>query len=201
MKSGTALLNNMSKELDEIRKVLEAHSTKEGLDAALYFLPGKVKQNIYGVRTPVLNQLARQYLHGGFPLVKELWKAGSLEEKILAGKMLGHIAKKDPSLSIRLVGSFSMQIKNWAECDCLGMQSLKPVVKTHHKEIFALARKLNGAVNFWQRRLSLVLVEWYTRDKVFHPQINQLVKALEDDEEYYVKKAIVWIKKNFKKGK
>ncbi len=191
----------MSKELDEIRKVLKAHSTKEGLDAALYFLPGKVKQKIYGVRTPVLNQLARQYLHGGFPLVKELWKACSLEEKILAGKMLGHIAKKDPSLSIRLVGSFSMQIKNWAECDCLGMQSLKPVVKTHHKEIFALARKLNGAVNFWQRRLSLVLVEWYTRDKVFHPQINQLVKALEDDEEYYVKKAIVWIKKNFKKGK
>ncbi|NJO25974.1 MAG: hypothetical protein HC867_09755 [Bacteroidia bacterium] len=44
MKSGTALLNNMSKEFGEIRKVLEASSTKEGVDAALYFLPGKVKQ-------------------------------------------------------------------------------------------------------------------------------------------------------------
>jgi 3-methyladenine DNA glycosylase AlkD len=41
-----------------------------------------------------------------------------------------------------------------------------------------------------------VLVEWYTRIKELHPEIKELVKTLETDEEYYVKKAIVWINKN-----
>jgi len=45
------------------------------------------------------------------------------------------------------------------------------------------------------------LVEWYTRVKELHPEIKQLVKNLENDDEYYVKKAIVWIKKNIDKGK
>jgi 3-methyladenine DNA glycosylase AlkD len=83
----------------------------------------------------------------------------------------------------------------------MGMQGLKPILKTHQKEIFALARQYNCSKDFWQRRLSLVLVEWYTRIKSLHPEIKKLVKNLENDEEYYVKKAVVWIKKNFTKGK
>jgi 3-methyladenine DNA glycosylase AlkD len=34
-----------------------------------------------------------------------------------------------------------------------------------------------------------------------NPEIRKLVKTLENDEEYYVKKAIVWINKNLEKGK
>jgi 3-methyladenine DNA glycosylase AlkD len=45
------------------------------------------------------------------------------------------------------------------------------------------------------------LVEWYTRFEKDHAAIMELVKPLENDKEYYVKKAVVWIKKNFSKGK
>jgi 3-methyladenine DNA glycosylase AlkD len=38
-------------------------------------------------------------------------------------------------------------------------------------------------------------------EKKLHPEIMKLVKPLENDEEYYVKKAVIWIKKNFAKGK
>jgi 3-methyladenine DNA glycosylase AlkD len=34
-----------------------------------------------------------------------------------------------------------------------------------------------------------------------HTEIKKLIKPLENDEEYYVKKAVVWINKNFAKGK
>lgn len=81
------------------------------------------------------------------------------------------------------------------------MQCLQPRRTTHEKEIFSLARKLKQSGNLWQRRLSLVLVEWYTRHASLHPQINALVNALENDEEYYVNKAVVWIRKNLEKGK
>lgn len=145
--------------------------------------------------------MAKQFKDVGFDLVKELWKSGHYEEKITALKIIGRIAKKDPELSLQLIEKFSTDIDNWAECDTMGMQALKPIVKTHQKEIFALAKKYNNSAVIWQRRLSLVMVEYYTRDKSLLPEINKLVKGLEKDEEYYVKKAIAWINKNITEGK
>ena len=187
--------------LAEIQKTLELHASPEAAAAHNKFIPGSAAGKIYGVRTPVLNELVKQYKTGGFELAEALWTAGALEEKILAGKLLGLVAKKDPARTLKLVTAFSKSITDWAVCDTLGMQSLKPIVKTHQEEIFALAGKLNNSKDPWQRRLSLVLVEWYTRMPELHPQINKLIEALENDPEYYVKKAVVWIRKNFKKGK
>src|SRR5262249_39112035 len=144
---------------------------------------------------------AKQFKDGGFELVDELWKAGALEEKILALKMLGRIAKKDPERSLKLIQSFAKNIGNWAVCDAMCMQALKPILKTRAEDIFKQARKYNKSPDPWQRRLSLVLVEWYTRDRSYHAEIRKLVKNLENDKEYYVKKAIVWINQNFQKGK
>jgi 3-methyladenine DNA glycosylase AlkD len=44
------------------------------------------------------------------------------------------------------------------------------------------------------------MIEWYTRDGEAHQEINALVKNLEGDEEYYVRKAVAWIKRNLKKA-
>jgi 3-methyladenine DNA glycosylase AlkD len=189
----------MSQQLKEIQQILKANATPEAKATAEKFVPGS--ERIYGVRTPVLNVLTQQFKPGGFDLIEELWKAGALEEKLLAVKMLGKIAKKDPERSIKTIELFAKNIGNWAVCDAMGMQGLKPILKTHQKEIFALAWKYNSSKDFWQRRLSLVLAEWYTRVKELHPEIKRLVKNLENDEEYYVKKAVVWINKNFAKGK
>ena len=81
------------------------------------------------------------------------------------------------------------------------MQFLRGIVKTHQEEIFTLAEKFSQSHDFWKRRLALVMLEWYTRDKKYHPRIKKLVKLLEDDKEYYVKKAVNWIKRNFSKEK
>jgi len=102
---------------------------------------------------------------------------------------------------LKLFRKFSKEIDNWAVCDGLGMQFLRGIVKTHRKEIFDLAKKLSHSKDPWQRRLSLVMVEWYTRHNDAHKEIDKLVHNLANDKEYYVKKAVVWIKRNFKKGK
>jgi 3-methyladenine DNA glycosylase AlkD len=190
----------MTDHLKAIQQLLKQNSLPEAKAAHEKFVPGG-KEKIYGVRTPVLNGLAKQYKAGGFELVEALWQAGAFEEKLLALKMLGLIAKKDPARSLKLVQVFSKSIGNWAVCDAMGMQALKPIMKTHQEEIFELAGKYNHSTDFWQRRLSLVLVEWYTRTRELHPAIKKLVKSLENDEEYYVRKAVVWVNKNFQKGK
>jgi 3-methyladenine DNA glycosylase AlkD len=189
----------MSGLLKQIQKELKGHSTPEAKSAAMKFVPNAEK--VYGIRTPVLNLLAKKYKEGGFDLAKELWNSGAFEEKLLAAKLLNVICKKDPLLSLKLVARFSKDISDWAVCDAIGMQSLKPVAKKIQKEIFDLSAKLIKSKNLWERRLSLVIIEVFTKDKSLHPEIMKRVKMLENDEEYYVKKAVVWIKRNFEKGR
>jgi 3-methyladenine DNA glycosylase AlkD len=81
------------------------------------------------------------------------------------------------------------------------MQSLKPIARLKQKEIFALSKKLIKSKNPWERRLSLVIIEVFTKDRSLQPEILRRTKTLENDKEYYVKKAVEWIKRNFKKGK
>ena len=104
-------------------------------------------------------------------------------------------------LSLKLVTGFTKDISDWAVCDCVGMQSLKPVAKKIQHQIFDLSGKLVKSKNLWERRLSLVIIEVFTKDRSLHPEIIKRVKLLESDEEYYVRKAVDWIKRNLKKGK
>lgn len=189
----------MSIQIKEIQKILTERSDKGSINFFQMMVPGK--QKIYGVKTPALNELAKKYKEGGFDLAKELWNSGALEEKIIAIKIVEKVGKNDPLQVLTLFKQFSKQIDNWAVCDGLGMQFLRGIVKTHQNKIFDLARKLNHSKDPWQRRLSLVMVEWYTRKGESHKAIKELLKDLENDNEYYVRKAVVWINKNFKKGK
>jgi len=189
----------MSQQLKEIQKTLSAKAAKTNAEFFLKMVPGK--QRIYGVKTPELNLLAQQYKAYAFDLAKELWTSGALEEKVIAIKIMEKMGKKDPRKLLTLFKQCSRQIDNWAVCDGLGMQFLRGIVKTHSKEIFELAGQFNISKDPWQRRLSLVMVEWYTRLGEHYDEIKKLVKNLENDDEYYVKKAVVWINKNFKKGK
>ena len=154
----------MSTLLKQIQKELEASSTTEAKAAALKFVPNAEK--VYGIRTPVLNIMAKKYKEGGFDLVKELWNSGAFEERLLAAKLLNVICKKDPDAFIKTGCSFSKDISDWAVCDTVGMQSLKPVAKKIQKEIFELSAKLVKSKNLWERRLSLVIIEVFTKDKV-----------------------------------
>ena len=189
----------MSSLLKEVQMQLKAKGDEAKITSIKKIIP--YAQEVYGVKNPVLNEMAKGFKQGGFELVEELWQSGAFEEQLLAAKMLGRICKSDPHRSLKLVKLFSKGISNWAVCDTLGMQSLKPIMKNCTEEIFTIAESLNHSSNLWQRRLSLVLVEYFTRDKKYHPRIQKLIRSLENDEEYYVKKAVVWIKRNFQKGR
>jgi len=189
----------MSTPLQEIQKKLNAAATDSNAEFFLKMTRGK--QKIYGVKTPVLNTIVSEYRPYSFELAATLWRSGALEEKVIAIKIIEKEGRKDPDRVLKFFKQFAQDIHNWAVCDGLGMQFLRGIVKTHAREIFALAGKYNRSADPWQRRLSLVMVEWYTRDKEYIPAIKKLVTQLEDDDEYYVKKAVAWIKKNFAKKK
>ncbi len=183
--------------LTQINKILQQNKDENALQATLKFVPNA--SNIIGIRMPVINDLAKHYKIGGFELVKLLWQQPSYEHKILAAKILGKISKQNPLLAIQLVEKFSEQIDNWALCDTIGMQSLKSIVNTHQKETFALANKLISKKLMWQRRLALVLVEWFCRKKELQSNVNELISKVADEDEYYIKKAVIWLKASMQK--
>lgn len=184
------MINDIKKDLIENSSLLAKASTSK-------FVPGA--QHIYGIRMPLINLLAKKYERGGLPLVADLWKEGAYEEQMLAARILGRVAKMDPARSIRLVETFSKSVSNWAICDCLGMQSLRKLRKTHQTEIVQLSKKLIQLTNPWQRRLALVLLECYTKDATLRPIIEKMLNKVRGDEDYYVKKAVVWLDRNFTK--
>ncbi len=189
----------MSKQLKQIQKSLLAKADSNNRAFFENMVPGR--QKIYGVKTPELNLLAKQYKSYSFDLAEELWSSGALEEKVIAIKIMEKTGKTDPNRLLKLFKKFSATIDNWAVCDGLGMQFLRGIVKTHRDKIFQLANRFSRSSNAWQRRLSLVMVEWYSRDPKSHPEIKQLVSRLEKDDAYYVKKAITWINRNLSKGR
>lgn len=189
----------MSVQLKEIQQVLTAKADKKNIVFMNTAAPGIGKS--YGVKTPVLNDLAKKYRTFSFDLAEELWTSGSHEERIIAIKILEKTGKTDPKRLLKLIKQFSKDIDNWAICDGLGMQFLRSINITHFKKIAELAWEFSRSKNFWQRRLSIVMLEWYTRKSEHHAEIKKLVKSLEKDDEYYVKKAITWINRNFRKGK
>jgi len=190
----------MSKEaLKSIQKELLSKGDPEAIRFFKTMVPGE--QKIYGVKTPHLNAIVKEYKQHGFELAEALWNSGALEEKIIAVKILEKVGSKDPQRLLKLFKQFAESIDNWAVCDGMGMQFLRGIVKTHRNDIFRIAEKFNRSPDPWKRRLSLVMVEWYTRHSSDHTDIKKLVKNVENDDEYYVKKAVQWINRNFKKGK
>lgn len=114
----------MPEQLKTIQKLLIAKSNKAALAAQENFVPG-VNSKVYGVRMPVLNDLAKQFKAGGFELVKELWDAGAFEEKILAVKILGCIAKR----SNKVAATYPVL--------CTGYRQLGPLRRHGHAGIKA----------------------------------------------------------------
>jgi len=69
------------------------------------------------------------------------------EEQLLAVKILGNFANKDPERTIKLVEKFSKNISDWAICDALAIQGIRKIAKDKQKEIFTLSKKYISSKN------------------------------------------------------
>ena len=184
------------KQLTEIGKFLKEKSNDKAKESWRKFVP--TSEKVYGVYLAEINKIVSKYISGGFKLVEELWKSGYLEERILAAKILGKICKKDPEKTLGLIKNFVDDITDWAVCDTLAVQGIRPIAKIKQKEIFGFSRKLVKSKNPWKRRFGIVLLINFKKDKTLKKEIEKIIKNVEDDKEHYVKKSIDWIKRELK---
>lgn len=185
--------------LSDIKKTLKNKSSAKARASAKKFVP--TIQKFYGARAAVLNEIMRKIKEPDFELCEKLWQSGFFEERLLAAKILGKICPTDPKKTLRLIQKFSRDIEDWCVCDTLAMQGIRRIAAAEQKEIFKISRRLVKSKNLWQRRFALVLLINYYKDKKLEKQIRRIMKQVENDEAYYVKKAIVWLKAELGKRK
>ena len=188
---------DISQRLSSIKQALAAQSDEKAKGAVRKFIP--TSQQVYGVRLPRLNQIAKEHREGGFELAEALWKSGAFEEKLLAAKLLGSFCKKDPDRALALAKKFAAQISDWAVCDTLGIQGVKGIAFEKQTELLAWSNKLVKSKNLWQRRLGLVLLTHFVEDRNSRTQIEETLSILGDDKEHYVKKAVEWLRRDLRK--
>jgi 3-methyladenine DNA glycosylase AlkD len=186
-----------SERVSSIKQALAANSDEKAKGAVRKFIP--TSQHVYGVRLPLLNQIAKEHREGGFELAEALWKSGAFEEKLLAAKLLGSCCKKDPDRALTLAKTFAAQTNDWAVCDTLGMQAVKGIASEKQIELFAWSNKLVKSRNLWERRLSLVLLTHFVKDRNSRTQIEKTLARLGDDKEHYVRKAVEWLQNDLRK--
>jgi len=187
---------DISQKISSIKQALAAMSDEKAKGAVRKFIP--TSQHVYGVRVPLLNQIAKEHREGGFELAEALWKSGAFEEKLLAAKLLGSSCKKDPDRAITLAKKFAAQITDWAVCDTLGMQGMKGIALKKQTELFAWSNKLVKSKNLWERRLALVLLTHFVKDKDSRAQIEKTLATVRGDKEHYVKKAVEWLQRDLR---
>jgi 3-methyladenine DNA glycosylase AlkD len=183
--------------LRAIGETLIHSAKKERIEFMQRIAPGITK--VEGVPMPVLNALARQYQSGGFDLILCLWSGGGYEDRMLAVKILIRIAKKDPERSFGIFRSFLPGITEWSICDTLGMGLSKALHRDYRDQIFSLSSELAHSANPWERRMSLVLLQFLCRFPDLHCHIRDHLKSMLPDKSYYVLKAIAWIQRDLKK--
>ncbi|MDP3956819.1 MAG: DNA alkylation repair protein [bacterium] len=184
-------------EITAIREELNNKSSKAVKISTLKFIPSA--RGVYGVKFSVLNKIAKKYRDSQVELILNLWKSNRFEEQILATKILVYFSRKYPEAAFKFIISAPSNIFDWAVCDTLATQAIRPMILIKHKQIFGLSRKLASSENVWKRRFGIVLLVNFAKDKNLTKDIKTILDLVNGDEEYYVKKAADWVERNLQK--
>lgn len=158
---------------------------------------------LYGVKVPMLRQLARDWKQAHpqidreslMALVDALWQATSQEERVLAVELLEAYRRWIPTLDQENFDRWRRQCSNWALTDPLGSRVLGPWIMAAQEERLPYLETLIGDPDLWSRRLALVASIAVNRRRR-GPTIPDLTLALIDrvkaERDPMMSKAVSW---------
>jgi 3-methyladenine DNA glycosylase AlkD len=79
------------------------------------------------------------------------------------------------------------------------MQGVKGIASEKQSELLTWSNKLVKSKNLWERRLGLVLLTHFVKDRNSRTQIEETLARLGGDKEHYVKKAVAWLQRDLRK--
>lgn len=187
--------------LPDLREDLIRHGDEAvRISSQRYF---KESVRCYGLKTPVLRRIAREYLQRirhlpkeeVFGLCEELWRSGYLEECGIACEWSYALRKQyvpaDWAVFERWVERY---VDNWATCDTLCNHSVGDFLERYPFFLPELERWALSP-NRWVRRASAVSLIVPARRGKFRDQIFRLAEILLSDRDDMVQKGYGWMLK------
>lgn len=148
--------------------------------------PGK--ENILGVRIPLLKKLAKKLIKGDWRAYLKDAKDDSMEEVMLQGMVIGG-CNADVEEKLGLAKAFIPKIDCWSVCDsfCGGLK----IAVTHKERVWEFLQPYLNSDKDYDVRFGVVMLLYYIT-----PEYAPLAFAHFDgikQEGYYVKMAVAWV--------
>jgi 3-methyladenine DNA glycosylase AlkD len=159
--------------------------------------------NPYGVRTPLLRELAReayaQVRHWPAPerdrFVTELWKSGMLEEGVIVSHLYRRFAKTCGEREFQLFhGWIDRYVRNWAHCDGVSTWLIAASIQNQP----GLADRLavwTKSKNRWKRRSAAVSLIYEAKRGRNTDAIFGICDLMMSDTDDMVRKGVGWLLK------
>ncbi|MBK5246658.1 MAG: DNA alkylation repair protein [Peptostreptococcaceae bacterium] len=170
----------------EYKRILEENIDAEYKAFHEKLVPGV--QNIRGVRSPIIKQLAKEIVKQDYDCFLEERSFDNYEEKMLYGIVIGNLKLPFEQVAKHII-EFVPIIDNWAVCDSF-CASLKITVK-NKQEMWRLLERYFNSKEEYEIRFAVVMLMDYYIEPVYIDEVLAVLAKIKHNG-YYVKMAIAW---------
>ena len=171
---------------DEIRTQLFEMQDIKYRDFQSKLIPTVDKENVIGVRTPLLRKYAKKLVkENGFEDFLKDIPHKYFDENQMHAFLISEI--KDFERCMDEVESFLPYVDNWATCDQLSPK----IFKKHREELLVHIKKWMASDRTYTIRFGMGMLMQHFLDEDFDPEYPKMVAAIRS-QEYYVNMMIAW---------
>lgn len=187
--------------IDEIRTKLKHSIDEKSQATSQNFFKEKIK--CYGVKTPTVNKISKEYFKlidsktksEIFDLCEILWQSGFIEESFIACNWSYYIHKKYESGDFQIFEKWiNNYVNNWASCDKLCNHTIGEFIEMYPEYLVRL-KDLAKSDNRWLRRASSVTLIKPAKKGKFLSEILEIADILLLDKDDLVQKGYGWMLK------
>lgn len=188
---------------DQVRQALKENIDPKALASSAKFFKQGEEAKVHGVRMPMVGKIAKQSfreLKGHskkeiFSLCETLWKAGYLEESVVACIWAESLHKQYEPEDFKIFEFWVHNyLTNWADCDTLCNHTIGFFLMMYPHFIEEL-KKWTNSPNRWVKRASAVSLIIPARKGLFLSDIFEIATILLTDNDDLVQKGYGWMLK------
>lgn len=191
-------MNNI---LENLRQELRNSIDEKTVATSQHFFKEKIR--VYGVKTPVVQKISKEFFRDIqtlskteiFALCDELWQSGIMEESFVACNWSYAISKRFEPDDFRVLEKWIKEyVNNWASCDTLCNHTVGGFVEMY-PEFTANLKEFAKSPNRWVRRAAAVTLIIPARKGKFLDEIFEIADILLSDSDDLVQKGYGWMLK------
>ncbi|MDR0462907.1 MAG: DNA alkylation repair protein [Pseudomonadales bacterium] len=171
----------------KFQKHLESLGEEKYAAFAMKMIPGATK--IHGIRSPIMDKLAKEISSGDWRSYIKMKKDDIYEEIALEGVVINYAKDRNYAETLKLIDYFVPKINNWAFNDSFASKDL---VKKYRKEFWAELDRFLKNPNPWTQRFGLIMILSNYVDEDHIDKIFPKLKSFHS-EHYYVQMGLAWL--------